>query len=393
MEYNIGDRIVDDKRDLTIIGKKKQGGVVLYKYRCNVCGYECQDGYLAGKPMKGRWRTAHEIYVEHKCCACCSSNIIVSGINSIADTNPELSKYFMNGDERKYSIKSHQYVNMVCPNCMHVKENQKIIWLTNPGFSCPVCSSSISIGERIVYVLLDSLDIEFKKEFSFIIDTNKRYDFYLPQYNTIIEVHGKQHYKETGVLWGSLDSIQKNDEYKKDIAIRQGIDNYIIIDASLSDFEYIKQSILNSDIRKIIDFCKVNWKNIEECVYSNSEIKDACEYWENNTKVTIFDMQNKFHRSDATIYKWLNIGCKMGWCHKREHRIAKILPIKHIETNIYFHDAREASRNSDMLFGCHIPDSTIRYRAKQNKEFMYVSKEEFNNAYNNGNICFGQIFS
>lgn len=137
----------------------------------------------------------------------------------------------------------------------------------------------------------------------------------------------------------------------------------------------------------------MNWKNIEECVYSNSEIKDACEYWENNTKVTIFDMQNKFHRSDATIYKWLNIGCKMGWCHKREHRIAKILPIKHIETNIYFHDAREASRNSDMLFGCHIPDSTIRYRAKQNKEFMYVSKEEFNNAYNNGNICFGQIFS
>ena len=56
MEYNIGDRIIDDKRDITIIDKKKLTRKYIYKYRCNICGYECQDGYRAGKPEKSLWR-------------------------------------------------------------------------------------------------------------------------------------------------------------------------------------------------------------------------------------------------------------------------------------------------------------------------------------------------
>lgn len=37
MEYNIGDRIIDDKRDITIIDKKKLTRKYIYKYRCNIC--------------------------------------------------------------------------------------------------------------------------------------------------------------------------------------------------------------------------------------------------------------------------------------------------------------------------------------------------------------------
>lgn len=51
MEYNIGDRIVDDKHDITIIDKKKLTRTYIYKYRCNICGYECSDGYRVGKQV------------------------------------------------------------------------------------------------------------------------------------------------------------------------------------------------------------------------------------------------------------------------------------------------------------------------------------------------------
>lgn len=390
MEYNIGDRIVDDKRDITIIDKKKLTRTYIYKYRCNICGYECQDGYRNGRPVKAHWYKPHEIYGQHKGCACCAHSITVPGINSIADTNPELSIYFTNGEEYRYSAQSGYKVDMKCPKCGNIKQ-QVISTLTLKGFSCPVCASSVSTGERIVYALLDSQNINFKKEFQFQ-DSRKRYDFYLPDYQTIIEVNGIQHYVQTSNTWGSLQKQQYNDVYKKEFAMQQGISRYVVIDARTSDFNYIKESIIDSKLADIISFDSVNWESIEDSINKNGRVKEMCEYWEQHPEVTVVDMENKFHRSEKIIYDTLKIGYDMGWCRKRTTSNTSIKPIKHISTNIYFHDAKIASRNSLELLGKQIPDSTIRYKAKRNKDFTYVSKEEFNNAYDNGCLCIGDKF-
>jgi len=103
-------------------------------------------------------------------------------------------------------------------------------------------------------------------------------------------------------------------------------------------------------------------------------------------------MENKFHKSEKIIYDALKVGYDMGWCHKREIKPPIINPLKHILTNIYFNDAKAASRNSLKLLGKQIPSSTIRYKAKRNKDFTYILREEFNNAYDNGCVCIGDKF-
>lgn len=391
MEYNIGDRIVDDKRDITIIDKKKLTRTYIYKYRCNICGYECQDGYRVGQPAKAHWYKPHEIHGQYKGCACCAHSIVIPGINSIADTNPELSIYFINGDEYKYSALSGCKVDMICPECGNVKQ-QVISSLTNKGFSCPICASSVSIGERIIYVLLDSQNIVFKKEFQFP-NSKKRYDFYLTDYNTIIEIHGSQHYVQTSNTWGTVEEQQQNDEYKKQFALGKGISDYIVINAKVSEFNYIKESIVNSELADIINFNNVDWESIEDSIHKNGIVKEMCEYWEQHPEATVVDMENKFHKSEKIIYDTLKVGYDMGWCHKRKLKHPIVQPIKHIDTDIYFHDAKTASRNSLELLGKQIPDSTVRYKAKHNKEFIYVSREEFNNAYDNGCVCVGDKFT
>lgn len=391
MEYNIGDRIVDDKRDLTIIGKRKAVRSYYYQYRCNKCGYECQDGYRAGEPCKGLWRTAYEFDSQHKGCACCNHSITVPGINSIADTHPELTKYFMNGDEYKYPATSSSIIDMICPRCGHIRK-QMISILTINGLSCPLCANTISIGERIMCSLLKSQNVEFKKEFMFP-DNKKRYDFYLSEYNTIIEIHGSQHYVQTSNTWGTVKEQQQNDEYKKQLALNQGISHYIVINAKVSEFNYIKESIINSELASIISLDNVDWIEIEDEVNQNGVVKEMCEYWESHPEATIVDLENMFHRSEKIIYDRLKIGYEMGWCHKRDTKAPVIRPIKYVDTNIYFRDARIASRNSIELFGKKIPDSTIRYKAKHNKEFQYISREEFNSAYYNGCLCIGDKFT
>jgi len=41
--------------------------------------------------------------------------------------------------------------------------------------------------------VLDELLVLYETEVQFDWSDNKRYDFYLPEYNAIIEMHGKQH--------------------------------------------------------------------------------------------------------------------------------------------------------------------------------------------------------
>lgn len=55
-----------------------------------------------------------------------------------------------------------------------------------------------------------------------------RYDFYLPQYNAIIEVNGQQHYTEA---WGGRTKLMKqkeNDRRKISYALANNIAIYII---------------------------------------------------------------------------------------------------------------------------------------------------------------------
>lgn len=81
------------------------------------------------------------------------------------------------------------------------------------GQGCPMCKSSK--GELLLYNVFIKNKIKVEKEYK-IPNNNFRYDFYLPEYNLLIEFHGKQHYKAIDYFGGEqgLKLIKERDRYK-----------------------------------------------------------------------------------------------------------------------------------------------------------------------------------
>ena len=132
-----------------------------------------------------------------------------------------------------------------------------------------------SFPERFTEAVLKQINIEFFREIVFpwskdLMDdplhgTLKRYDFYLPSLNSIIEVHGSQHYEGGFEHLGgrTKEQEQTNDLYKKNLALKNGIKHYIEIDASISDLTFLKYSFTNNKaLSQLFDLTKVNWDDL-----------------------------------------------------------------------------------------------------------------------------------
>lgn len=418
MNYNIGDKIIDEKRDLTIIDKKivgeKYHTKTMYKYLCNKCNYDCGIGYKNGIFIEDFWVSSNQITKGNNC-ACCSSKIISPYVNSISKLRPELIKYFTNKEDAdRYSLSSNKKISFTCPECNDFSKTMVICDFIHNGFTCPKCSDKISIGEKIMFLLLSVLGVDFIKEYSFK-DSVSRYDFYIPTLSTIIEVHGKQHYEGSFKTYDggrNLSEEQENDKAKYDFALQNGIEKYIVIDARKSDFDYIQQSII-IELSSVFDLSNIDWFQLKQDVFDKNIVKDISIYWESNPTITFDEMEKRFHFSKDTIRKYLSIGESLGWCSSstsinNSHYYNpyeydapnNTIPIKCIDNDTYFKGSCLCSKVSEEVFGFKIGDSTLRHilkglKSKSRKvkySFEYVTKEEFNNAINNGLKCYGSPY-
>lgn len=203
-----------------------------------------------------------------RCSVCCGRKIL-PGINDVATTHPWCVQYFKNPDEAtKCSFGSEGRYVFKCPTCSAEKEMAIGVLITY-GFSCDMCGDGVSYPNKFMYNVLsqlkqrDNLIFEPEKvfEWSRFIGggiTRRIYDFWIDDNNIIIEVHGRQHFEDcskSGCL-RPLQYEQTNDLFKYELAIKNGIkqDNYIIIDARESDMLYIKDSIMNSVLPKLLNF-------------------------------------------------------------------------------------------------------------------------------------------
>lgn len=103
------------------------------------------------------------------------------------------------------------------------------------GVGCGTCKNK---GEKFIIEWLTKNNIEFVKQYR--LETNiddmkrRRYDFYIPQNNSVIELMGKQHYEFIPHFHKTIEGFyeqQRVDRMKKDFAIEKGFD-YIEIDYS-----------------------------------------------------------------------------------------------------------------------------------------------------------------
>ena len=310
-KVEIGTEFVDDNRNLTVIGRKMVSdskGTLrkMYNYHCNICNW---DGGLVdeGHLLSGIG------------CSCCAKSVIVPYINDIYTTNPEFIKYFKyEEDTHKTTICSKKKFMMVCPFCgneqMYSTNN-----LSANGFSCKRCGDGIPYGEKFVYSLLQSLNINFITQLSrttFKWCEKYKYDFYIPSINTIIEVHGRQHYfneeSAKNELYGYCHDV---DITKENLAINNGIDNYIIIDCRKSNLQYIKESIINTILLQLLNVSinDIDWNECDKYT-SKSFTIEVCDYKNNHPELSTTDIGKVFHIARTTIQKYLQRGAELGIC-------------------------------------------------------------------------------
>ncbi len=111
--------------------------------------------------------------------------------------------------------------------CRCGKECIKVTWqlTSNEYNSCPECSN-ISNGEQKLIDLFQKMDIQYEYQKSFdscrFPNTNSlaRFDFYLPDFDILIEYNGIQHYeyRENSKSWNTKENYDKTlyrDNYKQ----------------------------------------------------------------------------------------------------------------------------------------------------------------------------------
>jgi Zn finger protein HypA/HybF involved in hydrogenase expression len=95
------------------------------------------------------------------------------------------------------------------------------------GSGCPNCNTSK--GEDKVKMILNNLDITFNQQHTFktLIDKRKlKCDFFLPEFNMVIEFNGRQHYEPVNRFGGiqGLEETQRRDQIKRDYLKGNNID-------------------------------------------------------------------------------------------------------------------------------------------------------------------------
>lgn len=316
------------------IGKKK---CKAYKYICKICGNEdiVSESNLINNKVG---------------CNFCAGKKVLKGRNDIWTTHPYIAKFLKNPDEG-YEI-SHGCNKKKYFKCPHCGSERKatINDITSDGFSCIVCGDGVSFPEKFVSELLKQIQILFEREKIFEWAKDKRYDFYIPFSNYIIETHGKQHYDNgfnniRSKLHGSRDESE-NDKEKETLAMNNGIIYYIGLDCRESNLEFIKNSIINSELINLFDLSSIDWNKCAEFASSNY-VKEVCNLW-NNTSNTLIDIANIYKIHKASVRSYLKQGAKLGWCdydpktNNRDIRSIKVICLN--DKNIY-HSMCEASRN------------------------------------------------
>lgn len=322
-KYEIGDIIKDEKRNMTIIDREMRGNSwQYYKYHCNIDGNE--EWVFERHLNKGIG------------CNVCSNTKAMLGVNTIWDTDRYLVTDYGLDEEfaKTHSVGTTEKGEFTCKDCYNIRlclpKNVK----NTKSIGCSCSDKYCSYSEKFIYSMLKQLNMDF--EFQLTKDNFKwintyKYDFYIPNLDLILETHGSQHGKF--ITSGELTLVKKvkgfnglrnkneikNDADKCWLAYNNEVDKYIQLDCYYSDIDYIKNSILNSELSSIFDLSGIDWNKCEEFALKNI-VKEVCDYWYKHREINkedIFasDMVKIFNISINTIREYLKKGTKLGWCN------------------------------------------------------------------------------
>lgn len=218
--------IIDENNDLEFIdfGYNQKLMKPTIKFKCLKCGLisELQLVYFLKT---------------HKCpgCAYNAKHFTTQGIqNRLPEGYTLLEEY--KGTDIKMLIR-HEECSFIWKTTVHNL-------LT--GCGCPKCSKKRSKGEQKITKWFSN-NINFKIEHKFDWSENRRYDFYLPDFNLVIEYMGVQHYKTVDFFQKTVEEQQIIDKWKKDQALLHSLQYF---DISYIDYENIEDILAQRLSRK-----------------------------------------------------------------------------------------------------------------------------------------------
>lgn len=390
--YEIGENIIDERRNIKIKHReyrKNSNGDHLrwYQYTCQQCGW--QEGWIEESKIRiGRG------------CSCCSGKTVVPEINSIWAKASWMMKWISEEDAKGYTPQSGKKIKIKCPDCGRVKNIRISSIYRRKSISCS-CGDGFSYPSKIMNSILNQLNISFEQEYSpkylVMIEKGKRCqkrsDFYLPDYNLIIEVDGGIGHKG-GIVHGksnkTIDELIKIDKWKEKQHNLYGI-RTIRIDCHESDIEYIKNKILNSELSKIFELNEIDWDRCEEFALKNI-VKEVCIFWKEvkDLNLTTANLSSIFGYSRTTIINYLKRGDRLGWCSYSGDREA-IKSTKRKSKPVYmygikgefmgrFESIHDLERASESLFGISLNSPSISQccngKLNQYKGFTFKYVEE-----------------
>ena len=265
-------------------------------HKCRMCGYDWNvEPHCLLKGVKCPVCTGKQIGPSPQYQNSIWSKDDYREIGMFYGLSEDFMKSTMVGSGRKILIK--------CPNCGNLKEIDANT-LLHKGFGCKHCSNKRSYAEKYMSSVFNQINIEYIPEYAPEWANNKRYDFYLPHFNCIVEVNGIQHY--TNSFLNRRDEAE-NDKLKQQLAQDNGILNYLIIDCRRSEAQFVKDNIILSNLLNILN------KNTEDINWIQCEIdarktlsSEICELWNNGCSLQT--IKNKVNKSYAYVIKILEQG-------------------------------------------------------------------------------------
>lgn len=381
-KIEIGTRFKDYKRDLVITDReyrkdKRGDNRKWYKYTCNNCGWT--EGWIEESLLLNR----------HTVCSCCSSKTVVPGINDIPTTAPWMTKYFQGGeDEAKlYTKSSCKKIYPICPDCGRIKD--KLVMINNiyrvNSIGCS-CSDGKPYDEKLFYHIVNE-----QLGLNMLWGANKNdypwmgkyiYDFVDEENKIIWELDGGLGHgnKVHSRCYKTLKETIEGDKYKDELAKNNGY-KVIRINTHYGNndrLNYIKNSILVSELIKINNLHNINWNNAHEFALKNL-VKEICKYYKCNPELMLKEIAKEFKLSYVTLIKYLKQGNELGWCnYTSSHNYSK-LKVMCVELNEIFDSASECAIQLSKRFNKKFRQGNIimvcngKIKSHQGFHFKYIS--------------------
>ena len=267
--------------------------------------------------------TPDSLYRGKHCCPYCQRKTVFVGETDMWSTNPEMASMLHNPDEGyKYFATSSHKTDWNCPRCGTLVKNKIINNVRMFGLCCPNCYDGMSFGEKFIADFLDQLGCKYIYNKKTDWSENRRYDFRIPKMSLIIEVHGIQHFEQSFLNYDSKKDSRKNartleeevnnDCFKRNLAKCNGIEHYVELDCRYSELDYIRTSILNSELFYLFDLSIIDWNRCLKATFASNVVLCA-NLWNDGMKSSQ-DIAETIGIDKTSAISYLKKAAKVGLC-------------------------------------------------------------------------------